>query len=148
MVVHPFKEAMERRARSGGTDGRGNTQRTVAVAVGAVGVAGLLVGSVTGILAITTHNSAVTKGKGAGCASPADFPCEAVEGSTVDPADAADTWTRATTFGNVSTVGFIVGGVAAATAIVLYVTAPKSRPLSPTTGKAKGPHWDFQGLHF
>lgn len=44
-------------------------------------------------------------------------------------ADGADAWTSAHTAGNVSTIGFAIGGVALATAIVLWVTAP-SRPKS------------------
>lgn len=143
VTVHPFKEAMERRSRATGSDGRGNTQRTIAVAVGAVGAAGLIVGGVTGILAITTHNDAVDQGKLVGCGEPGQI-CRDVAGQPARAEDAAGAWTRATTFGNVSTVGFIAGGVLAATAIVLYVTAPKSRPLSPTTAT----RWDLQGLHF
>lgn len=140
VTVTPFKDALDRRARLASSSERGGTQRTVAVAVGAVGLTGLVVGGVTGILSLTTHNEAVELGGPLGCADPSR-PCT---GPQAEAEKAADTWTRATTFGNVSTVAFIVGGVAAATAIVLYVTAPKGRAPASTTAA----RWDLQGLHF
>lgn len=88
----------------------GSTQRTIGLVTGGVGVAGLAVGTVFGILASSSWSSAKKDCPGfAGCTS-----------------QATDERSTAITDATVSTVGFIAGGVLAATGVVLYLTAPKS----------------------
>lgn len=92
-----------------------STQRTIAIAVAGAGVAGIAVGAIAGAMALSARDRAET-------ACPSDvyaFRCPTVEGT--------DDWNSATTAGNVSTVGFIVGGVALAGAAVLWFTAPSSK---------------------
>jgi hypothetical protein len=71
-----------------------------------VGGAGLLVGAVAGLISLA-------EGKAAGCAN----------GFCPTPT-ALDSSRSAYTAGNVATAGFVVGGVAAASAVVLWVVAP------------------------
>lgn len=82
---------------------------------GGVGVAALATGTITGILAVSKHSDAES-------ACPKDvyaFRCPTQAGT--------DSWNEATTFGNVSTIAFVVAGVALAGAAVLYFTTPKTR---------------------
>jgi hypothetical protein len=90
---------------------RGNTQRIVAVTVAGVGVVGLVVGSVFGARALGRKSD-----------SNADGHC------TGNVCDAQGVALRkdAVSAGNVSTVAFIVGGVAVAGGAVLWFTAPSS----------------------
>jgi len=92
---------------SGGDADAGGTQRLLGwVAIG-VGGAGLIVGAITGGLAMGKHGELsdnCTDGK-----------CPATEQDNLDSFN---------TFGTVSTVGFIAGGVLAATGVVLLLTAP------------------------
>ena len=92
-----------------------STQRTIAIAVAGAGVAGIAVGAIAGAMAISARSSAEE-----GCPSATyAFRCPTVQGT--------DDWNSATAAGNVSTVGFIVGGVALAGAAVLWLTAPSSK---------------------
>lgn len=86
------------------------TQRTAGWIVGGVGVAGVVVGSVFGVISIVKHNESDKY-----CQK--DNVCEDIRG--VDAMDAART------AGDVSTVAFVVGGVALAGAAVLLLTAPQ-----------------------
>ncbi len=95
---------------------RGSTQRTIGWIVGGLGVAGVVVGSVAGIVSIDKHGKAKD-------ACPDKTRCP-------DAASAA-LWTDATTAGNVSTVGFVVGGVGIAASAVLLLTAPKADKAEP-----------------
>lgn len=82
---------------------------------GGIGVAALATGTITGILAVSKHSDAES-------ACPKDqfaFRCPTQAGT--------DAWNDATTMGNVSTIAFIVAGVAIAGAAVLYFTTPKTR---------------------
>jgi tetratricopeptide (TPR) repeat protein len=82
---------------------------------GGIGVAALATGAITGILAVSKHSDAES-------ACPKDtfaFRCPTQAGT--------DAWNDATTFGNVSTIAFVVAGVALAGAAVLYFTTPKTR---------------------
>lgn len=88
------------------------TQRNLALVAGAVGVAGLAVGTVAGILSITQRGNASDL-----CPDPAGLGCATDEG--------VDAWSRTRTAGTVSTVGFVAGGVLVASAAVLWITAPK-----------------------
>jgi hypothetical protein len=90
--------------------GTGNTQRIIGLVTGGVGVAGLAVGTIFGILASSSWKSAQSDCPGhTGCGS-----------------QAMNEHSTAVTDATVSTVGFIAGGVLAATGVVLYLTAPKS----------------------
>jgi hypothetical protein len=87
----------------------GSWQRTagwVGIGVGGVGV---LVGSITGLMALSRHSSLGEKCPDDRCGS-----------AYYDDADAINS------LRTVSTVGFIVGGVGAAAGVTLLLTAPKS----------------------
>jgi hypothetical protein len=94
-----------------------STQRTIAIAVGGAGLAGLAVGAIAGAMALSARSSAEDA-----CPSARyDFRCPTPQGT--------DDWNSATTAGNVSTIGFVVGGVAIAGAAVLWFTArPAKEP--------------------
>jgi hypothetical protein len=90
-------------------------QRTVAIAVAGAGVAGLAFGVVAGAIAIVDRSRAERD-------CPKDtfqFRCPTEEG--------ASAWNTAGTWGNVSTIAFVVGGAIAGTAAVLWLTAPRPR---------------------
>lgn len=92
--------------------GSGSSQRTLGFAIAGLGVAGIAVGAVTGLMAVGKSNDAKAKCKG-------DGPCPVK--SAVDDANSAKT------FATVSTIGFIVGGVAAGAGAVLIFTAPSGK---------------------
>lgn len=97
----PPSDAWEK-ARSGGT------QKTLGYIVGGVGIVGLGVGGGMGLLALSKNNASKSECPEDGaCASPA-----AVEAND-----------QARTFGTVSTISFIAGGVLLATGAVLVFTA-------------------------
>lgn len=80
------------------------------VALGA-GAAGLVLGAVTGGLAVSRQRTLAGKCDGASCPASAQADIDAYH-----------------TMGLVSTVGFVAGGVAAAGGVILLLTAPKARP--------------------
>jgi hypothetical protein len=84
----------------------------IAYATGGLAIAGLGVGAVGGILALT-NKSALDSG------------CNAQKKCTPEGKEAADS---VSTYGTVSTVGFIVGGVGIAATVVLLLTASKPSP--------------------
>lgn len=86
----------------------GSTQRTAAIAVGAVGVAGLGLGTVFGILAKNKWSDAKAQ-----CSN---YP------SACSP-EGIDLNSTASSQATISTVAFIAGGAALATGVVLWVTA-------------------------
>lgn len=88
-----------------------SSQRTIGFIVAGVGVAGLAVGAVTGLMAISKASDAKD-------ACPEDGRCRSA--SAVDAADSART------LGLVSTIGFIAGGVGLAGGAALVFTAPSS----------------------
>lgn len=75
----------------------------------AVGGAGLALGSVTGILAIRKHNQLSTDCPGGVCGRDQEAALESYH-----------------TVGKLSTIGFIVGGVGAATGVVLLLVKPQA----------------------
>jgi serine/threonine-protein kinase len=85
-------------------------QQVLALGSGAVGLAGLGVGTAFGVVAVLRHNDAR-----ADCPVPA--PC-------TDEAAAAR-WTDATHAGTISTVAFVVGAAFAVGGAVLWFTVPK-----------------------
>jgi hypothetical protein len=88
------------------------TQRVAALAVGAVGVVGLGVGAAFGGLAVSKHTQAVAACPGTGCLTQ----------------NGVDLWNATHLDGNISTAALIVGGVALAGGVVLFVTA-KPKPV-------------------
>ena len=92
-----------------------SSQRTIAIVTGAVGLAGVLVGGVAGVVALSKRSTGERE-------CPKDlysFRCPTEEGTSA--------WNTASTAGNVSTVSFLAGGVFLAGAAVLWFTAPSSR---------------------
>ena len=83
--------------------------RVAALIVGGVGVAGVGVGAVFGLLSKSKHDEVAKLCQGSDCSTQAG----------VDASNAAQT------YGNISTVAMIVGGVGVATGITLWVTAPR-----------------------
>ena len=88
---------------------------TAALVTGIVGLVGLGVGAVAGGISWADHDSASQSCPGFRCASPAS----------------AGKWNDAVTWGTVSTVAFVVGGIGIAGASVIWLTAPGSS--SPAT---------------
>jgi serine/threonine-protein kinase len=89
----------------------GQTQRTVALIAGGVGVVGVAVGTVFGLRSKSAHEDAAAYCSGTVCTDP-----RGIELSN-----------KARSSGNVSTAAFIVGGVGLAAASVLWFTAPHSK---------------------
>ncbi len=89
-----------------------STQRTTGFVMLGVGAAGLLVGSITGGLALGKHSD-ITK-------TCLDGHCPAEQRADLEPKIASYD-----TMGTLSTIGFIAGGALAATGAVLILTAPK-----------------------
>lgn len=94
-----------------------NTRQKAAIAVGGVGVAGLVVGGVTGGLAMSNKKIA-------------DANC-VVQNCTAVGADAGTTGRLQA---NVATVAFSVGLAGLATGAVLWLTAPKPKDAATPTG--------------
>lgn len=90
-------------------------------------LAGLITGSIAGGLALSKKGDAE------------DLCPEATYHFRCPTKAGADAWSSASSTGNVSTIAFAIGGVALATTIVLWVTAPPrhgARALSATPGIA------------
>jgi hypothetical protein len=92
-------------------------RKTLAVVTAGAGVAGVVVGSVFGAIAISNNNGS----NGSGCVSGT---------STCTNGTAVDERNAAFRDGNVSTAAFIVGGFAVAAGAVLWFTAPRSAAAS------------------
>jgi len=93
-------------------------QRIGAIAAGGVGVAGVVVGSVFGLLAMSKWSDAVDA-----CKGPAESPtsCSTPKGV----ADASTLGSEANGLATISTVGFVLGGAGLAAAGILWFTAPR-----------------------
>ena len=92
----------------GGATSAGSSRKTAGYIVGGIGVVGIGVGALTGLVALSDRNKlekACTNGK-----------CPPAQQSNVNAYN---------TMGTLSTVGFVVGGLALAGGVVLIVTAPK-----------------------
>ena len=101
---------------------RGSTQRTIGLVGMGVGGAGLVVGAITGVLAIGKHSSLATTCQN-GC-----------------PASAQSDIDSYHSMGLISTVGFIAGGVLAVGGAVLFLTAPSGKSAAPATGARVTPY--------
>jgi len=94
---------------------KSSTMKTLALVSAGVGVAGVAVGTIAGVIAISKHSDADRD-------CPKDtyhFNCPTQAGT--------DAWNASTSAGNISTIGFIVGGVGLAGAAVLWIAAPKTQ---------------------
>lgn len=111
----------------------GSTQRILALGALGLGGAGLVLGGVTGGLALSRHGSLADECPNGSCAGVPDAQAK------------IDSYEM---MGTLSTVGFIAGGVFAATGVALLVTAPSASPsaaaspfvtlgLGPTSVRAK-----------
>jgi hypothetical protein len=105
------------------TPSDGSTQRTIGLVVGGVGVAGLVLGTVFGVVALSTKGSHCSNG-------------------LCDPGSASNVYSQAT----ISTVGFVAGGILLAGGAVLFFLAPKggseetaaSLSVAPMVGSSTG----------
>jgi len=94
--------------------------KTLAIVSGAVGLAGVGVGSYFGLKSISDHSDVTSQSASAGCKTMGSVTgCSGPGASNV-----VNLAGEARTAGTLSTAGFIVGGVALAGAVVLWVAAP------------------------
>jgi hypothetical protein len=110
----PAQAATPESSRSGGS------MKAIGLIVGGTGIAGLVVGSIFGGIASADWSSSKNE-----CSTPTNC--------TNHPQAVSD-HDSAITMATVSTVGFVVGGVALATGAVLWLTAPSGSGPAPTTG--------------
>lgn len=103
------KEEPKRLTREEAT--RGDSQRTVGIALGGVGIAGLVAGGIFGAFAFSKQ-------------SEADQSCNPPDYTQCKPAG-VDAGKQGETFGTISTIAFIAGGALAVGGAVLYFTAPE-----------------------
>lgn len=100
------------------------TQKKIALVTGGLGIVGVGLGTVFGLIAMGKKSDAQNE-----CPNQCTTP------------DGVSKWNDAATAGNVSTVAFIVGGVALAGAAVLWFTAPRGKTqvgLGPQGVQVKG----------
>jgi hypothetical protein len=98
----------------GNDDGGGSNMKTIGIAVGAVGLAGIGVGSFFGIRASEKWKEAKTH-----CNS--SYECDQTGVELTDQARSS---------GNIATLGFIAGGALLVAGVVLFFTAPSGKPPS------------------
>jgi hypothetical protein len=91
-----------------------STQLTLGIATLGLGGAGIVLGGITGVLAIRKRQELEPR-------------CDKV--TSLCPASEQDALATFHTFTTLSTIGFITGGAALATGVVLLVTAPRAKPL-------------------
>jgi hypothetical protein len=97
---------------------RGDLQRTVGIAAGGVGVAGIVIGTIAGIVALS-KNAQLRDACGGDVSR-----CTAMPGSPSVAGPRSGAQSAAT----VSTVGFVVGGVLVAGGVAIYFLAPHDPP--------------------
>ena len=116
--VVPPPPPIVRKPEPDGGSAKSSTQKMLGFVALGVGGAGLVVGAVTGGLALSKYGE-ITKSCPEGHCDP-----------TLKPTlqSTADTYY---TLGTVSTIGFIAGGALAATGVILILTAPKAKPNQP-----------------
>jgi hypothetical protein len=96
------------------------TQRVLAITAASAGGAGLVLGTIFGVAALTSWGSAESE-CGSGC---------------LPNAPAQTERSHALTYATVSTVGFVAGGILAAGGVALWLTAPSSKEGGPPTGSS------------
>ncbi len=94
----------------------GSSQRTIGLVLGGAGVAGVVVGSIFGLVASSAWSSSQSE-----CASPTNCPSHAKAVTDHDSATSA---------GTISTIGFLAGGALLGTGAVLFFTAPSKHESS------------------
>jgi hypothetical protein len=103
----------------------GGTQKVLALVAGGVGVVGVGVGTIFGLQSMSKNSDATAKCPAA-CSDQAGV----------------ELWNDARSAGNISTIGFVVGGVGLATGAILWFTAKPSRTtalhLGPGTVQIRG----------
>lgn len=102
---------------------RGDTQRTLGLVAGGIGIAGIGVGAIFGLISISKKNEA-------------DAQCHGPELKLCTPQGVND-GESAIEAGNISTVAFIAGAALAAGGAILYFTAPDAATpvaIAPTFG--------------
>jgi hypothetical protein len=104
----------------------GSAQRTIGLLLGGVGVAALGVGGIFGGAALAKKGDIDTS-----CGGSAQT-CTAAPGSVDMQRSEQQNYAR------LSTLGFVVGGVAVAAGIVLYLTAPHAKTTVAVTGSLGG----------
>ncbi|MGD0680254.1 MAG: hypothetical protein ABSC94_33165 [Polyangiaceae bacterium] len=121
-VAPPLPEPA--RPRPDGESTPGGAQRIGAIAAATVGVAGVAAGTVFGLLSLSRHNTVSNECSSTTCRTPSGLQASK----------------DAMTFGNVSTITFIVGGVGLAAGITLFLTAPRATEShAPTAELRVGP---------
>ena len=107
-----------------------STRKILGITGLALGGAGLAVGAVTGGLTIAKHGSILNDCPGGTCPA----------GSQSRFQGEIDSYHL---LSNLSTAGFVAGGVLAAAGVVLIVTAPKDTPAHPSSAitPVVGPGW-------
>ncbi len=101
------------------TNPRTNPRKTAGFITLGVGSAGLVFGGIMGMLALSEKQTVA-----AHCHGTARHECDATGISAVE---------RMRTYANPSTIGFVAGGVLAATGVVLVVTSPRQTKEEPMT---------------
>jgi hypothetical protein len=96
--------------------------RTVAFVVGGIGIAGLVVGGVTGALALSKSNASQSA-----CGSASDCPQHSASVSDYNSASSLST---------VSTIAFVGGGVALAAGVTFFLLSPRRGEASPAPATA------------
>jgi hypothetical protein len=96
-------------------------QKVLALVAGGLGVVGIGVGSAFGLVAMSKKNDAKSVCPDA-CATQ----------------DGVNKWSDAKSAGNLSTIGFVAGGVLLAGGVVLWLTAPSGEATGPRVGLAPG----------
>ncbi|MBX3215328.1 MAG: hypothetical protein KF850_25050 [Labilithrix sp.] len=115
-TLAPEEPAAEPSAPPPAEPDTGDARRTLAYVAAGVGVLGVAVGSYAGLRSMSLRDEADRS-----CGGPAPRPC---------PREGVDTARSAQTFGNVSTVAFVVGAAGLVGGAVLWFTAPSQRPLA------------------
>ena len=121
-LAAPAREATQLPREEQANKSKSNSQRTVALVVGGVGVVGVAVGSVAGLVSKSKHDNA-------------DDHCS---GSNCNDSQGVSLRSDARLWGNISTVAFIVGAAGLATGVTLWISAPKAES-QPGTQVAVGP---------
>jgi hypothetical protein len=103
------------------------TQKILGLTAGGAGVAGIAVGSVFGLLAMSAWNQQKID-----CAGSTPATCS-------DHASALNDHSTMNTDGAISTAGFIAGGALLVTGAVLFFTAHSDAPTAPQTGWTVAP---------
>jgi len=99
------------------TPPRSSPLKPIGIVTASTGVAGIAIGSIFGLLALNDWNS--SNDPNVGKCDPNSGGCRTQKG--------VDLRAEANTFGAISTVGLIAGGVLIATGVVLFLVAPSSK---------------------